>query len=438
LTKIVLISPKGPLYRHRGGIFGRSLRYAPLTLTTLAALVPEQLGASIEIFDEGIEEIDLSLEADLIGMTVITGNAPRAYELAEHFRERGIAVVLGGPHITLLPEEAQRHADAIVTGYAEETWPQLLDDFSAGQMEPRYDQDPNLSLAGRPLPRRDLLRRFSYSTTQTFEATRGCIHHCEYCVVPTAWGTRPYQKPVQEVVEDIRQVEAKRPMFLDLNLIADPHYAADLFEALIPLRVKWFGLATVLLADDEELLPLAVRSGCRGLLVGFESLSEKNLRSFKKGFNDPGRFREVIDTFHSHNIALMGCFVFGVDHDTPEVFLETARFIVETKIDLPRLAILTPFPGTPLFQRLKAEDRILTEDWSLYDGQHVVFQPANMTVEELYDGTEMAWKYMYGIPSIWRRLAGSRREPLIALAANLGYRFYAHNLHKFYTCDVQL
>jgi radical SAM superfamily enzyme YgiQ (UPF0313 family) len=134
----------------------------------------------------------------------------------------------------------------------------------------------------------------------------------------------------------------------------------------------------------------------------------------------------------------MGCFVFGVDHDTPDVFLETARFIVETKIDLPRLAILTPFPRTPLFQRLKAEDRILTEDWGLYDGQHVVFQPANMSVEQLYEGNEMAWKYVYGFPSIWRRLAGSRRDPLIALAANLGYRFYANNLHTFYTCDVQL
>jgi len=436
--KIVLISPKGPLYRYRGGIFRRSLRYAPLTLTTLAALIPEELEASVEIFDEGIEEIDIGLEADLVGMTVISGTAPRAYELAEHFRERGIPVVLGGPHVTLLPEEAQRHADAIVTGYAEETWPQLLVDFSAGQMKPRYDQDPNLSLAGQPFPRRDLLRRFSYSTTHTFEATRGCIHRCEYCVVPTAWGTRPYQKPVEEVVEDIRQTGAKRPMFLDLNLIADPHYAADLFEALIPLRVKWFGLATLLLADDEELLPLAVRSGCRGLLVGFESLSEKNLRSFKKGFNDPRRFREVIDTFHSHNIALMGCFVFGVDHDTPDVFLETARFIVKTKIDLPRLAILTPFPGTPLFQRLKAEDRILTEDWSLYDGQHVVFQPTNMTVEQLYEGTEMAWKYVYSFRSIRQRLAGSRRDLLIALAANLGYRFYANNLHSFYTCDMQL
>lgn len=436
--KIVLISPKGPLYRYRGGIFKKSLRYAPLTLTTLAALIPRELGASVEILDEGIEEIDFNLAADLISMTVITGTAPRAYELAGHFRGRGIPVVLGGPHVTLLPEEAQGHADAIVTGYAEQTWPQLLHDFAGGRMKPRYDQEPDLSLAGQPFPRRELLPRFSYSTTHTFEATRACIHRCDFCVVPTAWGTRPYQKPVEEVVADIRQLGSKRFIFLDLNLIADTHYAASLFEALIPLRVKWFGLATILLAYNEELLSLAARSGCRGLLVGFETLSAKNLRHSQKGFNDPGCYQEIIDRFHSQEIALMGCFVFGLDHDTPTVFQQTARFVVEAKIDLPRFAIVTPFPGTPLFQRLKAEGRILTEDWSLYDGQHVVFQPANMSVQGLREGTERAWKQAYSFPAIWRRLAGSRRQPLIALAANLGYRFYANNLETFYTCDVGL
>jgi radical SAM superfamily enzyme YgiQ (UPF0313 family) len=302
-------------------------------------------------------------------------------------------------------------------------------------MKPRYDQGPELSLAGQPYPRRDLLRRFSYSTIHTFEATRGCIHQCDFCVVPVAWGTRPYQKPVEEVVQDIRQLGSKRVFFLDLNLIADTRYATSLFEALIPLRVKWFGLATILLADDEELLALAVRSGCRGLLIGFESLSKGNLRSSGKGFNDARRFREIVDRFHSYKISLMGCFVFGMDYDTPDVFAETARFVVEAKIDLPRFAILTPFPGTPLFDRLKAKDRILTEDWSLYDGQHVVFQPANMSVEQLYEGTEMAWKHAYSYPSILRRLAGSRREPLIVIAANLGYRFYANHLHNYYNCD---
>jgi radical SAM superfamily enzyme YgiQ (UPF0313 family) len=303
-------------------------------------------------------------------------------------------------------------------------------------MNSRYDQDHRISLAGLPLARRDLLRKFSYSTIHTFEATRACIHNCEFCVVPTAWGTKPYQKPIEEILEDIRQIRSKRVFFIDLNLIADMHYAARLFEALIPLRIKWYGLATMLLAYNDELLHLASLSGCRGLLVGFESLSNKNLQTTKKGFNHPQRYSEVIASFHRQKIALMGCFVFGMDKDTPDVFLETARFVVEMKIELPRFAIVTPFPRTPLFQRLKAEGRILTEDWSFYDGQHVVFQPANMSVEQLYRGTAMAWKYVYSYSSIWKRLVSSQSDLLIGLATNLGYRFYAHNLERFYNCDL--
>src|SRR6266508_2228649 len=205
ILKLVLISPKGPLYRHRGGIFKKSLRYAPLTLTTLAAYVPSQLNAQIEIIDEGIEEVDLQLEANLIGMTVITGASKRAYELSDHFRGRGIPVVLGGPHVTLIPEDAQPHAEAIVVGYAEDTWPQLLRDFATGQMKPRYDQSPDLNLAKRPFARRELLPSRRYLTNNVFEATRGCVHNCDFCVVPTAWGRKPYQKPVEDVVGDIRQ-----------------------------------------------------------------------------------------------------------------------------------------------------------------------------------------------------------------------------------------
>ena len=433
--RIALVSPKGPLYRHRGGIFGKSLRYAPLTLTTLAALVPDDMRADITLVDEGIEDVDVALEVDLIGITTITGTAPRAYELSERFRSRHIPVVLGGPHVTLLPEEAAQHADAIVVGYAEETWPELLRDFAAGRMRSRYDQKPGHSLAGMPLPRRDLLHKRSYLTTHTLEATRGCIHDCEFCVVPTAWGTRPYLKPVEEVVADIRSMNARRVMFLDLNLIADTNYAEALFEALIPLRVSWFGLSTMLLAHNTKLLDLCARSGCRGLLVGFESLSGKSLASARKGFNTPDRYKDIIQRFHSRGIALMACFVFGLDEDDPEVFARTARFAIDTKLDLPRYAIATPFPSTPLYRRLDAEGRILTRDWSLYDGQHVVFQPTNMSVAQLYEGTERAWKTTYAWRSIGKRLLGSDREPVRSFAANTGYRFYAHNLHRFYTCD---
>lgn len=433
--RIALLSPKGPLYRHRGGIFKKSLRYAPLTLTTLTSLAPSELAPEFQLYDEGIQDIPLDLEADLIGMTVITGTSKRAYELSRHFRKRGIPVVLGGPHVTLVPEEAQRQADSIVVGYAEETWPQLLRDFAAGQMHPRYTQRPDLKLENLPFPQRHLLDSKHYLTMDVFEATRSCGHACEFCVAPTAWGRKQYQKPVAYVVEDIRRQGAKKLIFIDLNLISDKHYAAELFTALIPLQVSWFGLSTTLIAHDMELLDLMARSGCRGLLIGFETVSPDNLKSVQKMFNTSVSYDEVVRMLHERGISVMGCFVFGMDHDTSEVFERTAQFVVDAHIDLPRFALSTPFPGTPLYKRLETEGRILTRDWELYDGQHVVFQPARMTVQELQEGHERAWKFAYRYRSIARRIAGSRTQVPISIMANLGYRFYAYHLQQFYTCD---
>jgi radical SAM superfamily enzyme YgiQ (UPF0313 family) len=261
MLRIALLSPKGPLYRHRGGIFRKSLRYSPLTLPTLASLIPKDVDHELYLFDEGIEDIPMDLDVDLIGITVITGTARRAYRIARHFRERGITVVLGGPHITLVPDDAAPHADALVTGYAEDTWPELICDFINGRLKDVYQQSPDLSLAGRPFAKRELIQGKRYAKTQVFEATRGCVHRCDFCVVPFAWGRKPFQKPVAEVIDEIRSTGARRAIFLDLNLIADRQYAAELFTALIPLKLQWGGLATSLLARDTELLELCSRSG---------------------------------------------------------------------------------------------------------------------------------------------------------------------------------
>jgi len=433
--KIMLLSPKGPLYRHRGGIFKRSLRYAPLTLTTLTAYIPPELKASVEIIDEGIEDVDLNLQADLIGITVITSSSVRAYELADHFRARGIPVVLGGPHVTLIPEDAQPHADSIVVGYAEDTWPQLLRDFAAGRMKSRYDQSPNLSLANRPFPKREMMKRQHYLTTHVFEATRGCVHSCDFCVVPSAWGIKPYFKPVEDVVADIEQHWGSRIIFIDLNLISDKDYAAKLFEALIPLKVRWFGLTTTLLGNDIPLLELASRSGCTGLLMGFESITPENLKRSLKGFNSPAKYKELTQLLHRYGITLMACFTFGLDSDTPGIFMQTARFAIDAGIDLPRYAIVTPFPNTGFYKRLESEGRILTKNWELYDAQHVVFQPAQMTPQQLYDGHEKAWKYTYSYSAMATRYLKSRIQTPVWWVANLGYRFYSHHLKDFYNCD---
>ena len=434
--KIILLSPKGPLYRHRGGIFKKNLRYAPLTLTTLAALIPSELNASVEILDEGIEDVDVErLDADLVGITATTGNSIRAYELADRLRSRGVPVVMGGPHVTLVPEDAQPHVDSVVVGYAEDTWPELLRDFAAGRIKPRYTMSPDLSLAGRPFPRRDLVSKHGYITTHVFETQRSCIHYCEFCVAPAAWGNKPFYKPVEDVIADIKQHFDKRILFIDLNLINDTDYAARLFEALIPLKVDWFGLTTTLLNRDKPLLQLAARSGCSGLLMGFESINRENQKSIKKGFNTPAEYRAIVDELHRYNITLMACFTFGLDNDTTDVFMETARFAVEAAIDLPRYAIVTPFPGTALYTRLESEGRILTRNWELYDAQHVVFQPRMMTPEQLYAGHELAWKYTYSIANMTRRFIGSRIQVPVWWVTNIGYRFYANHLKDFYNCD---
>lgn len=442
--RIALISPKGDLYRHRGGIWKRSLRYMPLTLPTLAALVPTELDAEVVCLDEGIAVVDAeTLDADLVGMTVITGTATRAYELAATFRRRGIPVVLGGPHVTLVPDDAQPHADSIVVGYAEEEWPRLLRDFVAGGMQPgamraRYTQSPKLDLAGTPLPDRSVLPRRRYLTDHVFEATRGCVHDCDFCVVPSAWGRKPLQKPVEEIVEDLRQLKTRKAIFVDLNLIADRSYARQLFRALIPLKIQWYGLATTLLVRDLELLDLAAESGCRGLLMGLESISPENLSRSKKGFNEPENYVDLVAKLHARNIALQGCFVFGLDDDDEDVFLKTARLAVEARIDLPRFAVVTPFPGTTLYRRLESEGRILTRDWGLYDGQHMVFQPKNLSPREVEMGTEAAWKHAYSWRGIAQRLRSTGAPFWTAVSANLGYRFYAYNLRRFYTCDWAL
>ena len=440
--RIALVSPKGPLYHHRSGIFRKTLRPAPLTFSTLAALIPEDVPATVQVYDEGIEDVNPDrIDADLVGLTATTGSAPRAYEMARSWRARGIPVVMGGPHATLVPEDAAPHVDTVVTGYAEQTWPQLLRDVRDGALKPRYTQDPALSFAdpaNLPFARREVMTKSGYRSLATFEATRGCVHACNFCVVPAAWGRKPLQKPIDHIVEDIQRVGQKRILFYDLNIIADRAYARDLFDALAPLNVEWFGLATSLIGRDHDLMERLARSGCRGLLIGFEGVDAASLASHKKRFNDPTDYTALVGDLQRLGVWLNGTFVFGGDGDTEHSFDAVIDFVESHRLELPRFSILTPFPGTGLFDSLDRQGRLLHKDWADYDGQHVVFQPKNMTPAQLQAGAERVWKQVYSMRSIMRRIGGRKRGAAMLGAVNLAYRFYAYRLHRYYNCQVGL
>jgi len=427
--RLLLLLPDGRIHKLSLGPLRTSFREAPLTATHLAALVPPELDLDISVVDGSISPPPLEEDYDLVAISVITGTAPEAYRLAEHFRRRGATVVLGGVHVTLLPDEAAAHADAIVVGPAEDTWPKLLHDWHDGRMAERYQPERRPSLAGLPEPRRDLQKHLGYIMPNTVFATRGCGHRCDFCAVPAAgigWQTRP----VGDVVSSVRATGARRIAFNDVNIVQDRDYAIELFEAMAPLGKKWGGLATTDVAHDPELLEAMVRSGCSYLLLGFESVSNHGLRDMRKSFNHPGGYRFVCDTLHRHGIAIQGCFIFGLDDDDPSVFDDTIEAVNELRIDIPRYALYTPFPGTAAYRRLEADGRLLHRDWWYYDTQHVVIQPLKLSPEQLERGFFHAWRKTFTMRSILHRTSACPRQLPISFVGNLAYRLYIRRLER--------
>jgi len=419
--KILLILPGDRFYRYRG-IASNLIPYAPLTLVTLAALVPEELEAQIDILDEGIQKPNYeNKNYDLVGITCVTSSAKRAYELSAYWRARGAFVVLGGAHPTLMPDEAQQYADAVVVGLAEETWPQLLHDFKKGVVQKRY-QNKYIGELPSPVPRRDLYPRLGYLPIPTIIANSGCKNHCHYCVVNQSHYSRCVVRPIPEVIDEIKSLNTRRLMFLDPNMASDREYTKNLLQAMIPLHRKWMASVPSDIVYDRELFELVVRSGCEGVLVGFESFSQASLNRSGKKFNRVNQYKEVVNKLHTHGIVVLGCFVLGFDDDTPEILARTAEMVYDINVDLPRYALLTPFPGSRLFTHFKSEGRLLTEDWSLYDSQHVVFKPNHMSPVQLqqifFDTIKQSFSYQH----VFHRTKVSPHSPLLSLMANLSFR----------------
>ena len=426
--KILLINPSDSTYNKKNGAFKRSLSYASLTQTTLASLVPEELNAEVEILDEGVERFNGFGGADLVGISSITASAYRAYELADMARAEGRTVILGGVHPTLIPHEAAKHADSVVVGFAEQTWPKLLMDFQAGELKSKYSNPAAFSLAGLPDAKRNLLKKGAYLGIHTVQASRGCTNSCDFCCIPVAWGRKYHQRPVEDVISEIIRLGTREVLFLDPSPVEDREYALELFRQLIPLKIKWGGLSTIRIAADKELFDMAVKSGCIGLLIGFETLNQGALNRINKGFNSKDSYISAVNKLHDNGIAVLGCFMFGFDEDGSDVFLRTAEFVDKAGIDLVRYSVYTPFPGTPAFEVLEKQGRIITKDWSKYNTETVVYKPAKMSAEKLQSGLAYAWKHTTSFKSILHRLRPDSPSFIISLAANIGFKFYSNKV----------
>ena len=428
--KIAMLAPAGAMHRYSGS-FAKSLHYAPLTLTTLAAMVPAALKADVVIFDETAGKIPLDLDADLVCITCITGTSSRCYAYADYYRSQGKTVVLGGVHPTMMPEEARQHADSVVTGFAEQSFPQLLLDYANGSLRERYIQESGFNLENRVIPRRELLNKKRYITMNSIEAVRGCTLPCTFCAYPAAFGRTLYTRPVREIISEIESLHSREVLFPDVNLIADRTFAVELFSAMIPLRKIWFGLATSSIGLDGEMITLFQKSGCRGLLIGFESINQASQKLIHKGVNKVTEYDELMKKLHHAGILVQGCFAFGADDEDISVFERTVEMVIKTKMDLPRYSILTPFPKTQYYQQLESEKRIIERDWAMYDVEHCVFQPNKMTKEQLEEGIEWAWRETYTYKSIFKRLAPLTNSGYISFPVNMGYREYANKFAQF-------
>ena len=436
LDKIALIMPRGAVYRYKTGAFKKLIRYAPLTLPALVSLIPPEMNLEVEIYDEGIEIIDANkIDADLICLASITGASSRAYRYAEFFRAKGKTVVMGGVHATLCPEEVARHVDSVLIGLGIEIFPQMLRDYRAGNLQPVYKARPDLCYANFPLPRRDIYaaKKMRFITTNSVQATYGCRNKCAFCCTPY---TSPgyCHRPIQDVIDEISHIESKNFVFVDPSPIEDG-YAKELFKAMIPLKKHWASPMTIRIAEDKELLDLAVKSGLKGVLVGFETVSQETLNNIRKGFNSVNRYYNAAKILHDNDVAIMGCFVFGLDSDDKDCFKRTVEFVNKANIDIPRFTVNTAYPGTAYFTEMEKQGRILERDWSMYDCQHVILKPVQMSVEELQEGHHWAWKEVYKTGSIFKRLSCARSFLPYSITSNLAYKMYAHYLPR-YTRDV--
>lgn len=404
--KLTLIHPC--IGRHAGDRrYIRSWQMEPLPAAVLAALTPPDV--EVRFYDDRLETIPYDELTDLVAVSVETYTAQRAYQIASEYRRRGVRVVMGGFHAMLCPDEVARHAEAVVVGECEQLWPRVVDDARHGRLEPVYRQEGRADLAG-VIPDRSIFRGKRYLKLRLVETGRGCRFCCEFCAIQTVFHSTFVRRPLDDIAREIRALKGnrRRPFFffVDDNVTADLEETRAFLRAIAPLGIRWVSQASIDAARDEELCALMARSGCVGLLVGFESLDERNLKQMNKRVNAKGGYAEALRNLARHRIRIYSTFVFGYDHDTPASFAAAVDFAQEHAFYIAAFNHLTPFPGTPLYERLEREGRLLYDRWWLdpaYTYNKLPFRPVQMEPEEVRRCCIDARLRFYALPSIARR-----------------------------------
>jgi radical SAM superfamily enzyme YgiQ (UPF0313 family) len=406
-----------------------SVHLRSLAIATLAALTPADV--ELSLLDDIVTKInpdkDIDDTADLAAITVSTRTARRAYELAAAYRQRGVRVVMGGIHPSAAPDEALEHCDAVVIGEAEGLWEQVIGDARHGHLARVYRHQALPAFRTAPRPKRTIFPRRHYAPIHTVQASRGCPFDCEFCSVTPFLGRAPRLRDPADVAEEISSIGSRLIMFADDNITGHGAHSRALFRALEPLRLRWWGQASLQGIEDSETLRLMAASGCHGVLVGFETMSRASLVASGKRQNDPQQYLDAVRRLHDHGITVWAAFVFGFDDDGDDVFEATVDFARRAGVTMASFGVLTPYPGTRLYARLKAEGRLLDDRWWLREQRDglPVFRPKRMSPEQLFERWQGAWKSFYSAASILDRF---RQAPFISLFSLVS--FLPLNLHQ--------